>query len=502
MGSSSSSCETLEKTQNACELYKCIEKVTGLRSNSASYSDTWILHFKKGTKYEGKEIKSGFMKLWVSDIDPIKKLYSDYFNTYLPNLKLIEKVELQRNLAGLNYELDIYKDVIRPLVDRNICPNFIRYLGSGLRCKSSDVLKFLTSSTKKFVGEDKEEAKKRFEQEAKKRFVRNFEYLVGTSLDTRGRILERPSITDTNTQPPNLITGNPENSESFFNDFDKFDNSTDDPEIFNVTEFSTGDSNKNNFQSMVWNCTFNLLINENITQNDKKLSQVITQFVKRRKIFSKEKKLVNKIIFTNKTEFWHIMFQIIAACYAMSLTKTTHNDLHSSNVFVRENDSEHSVLYNYNYKSYKMKTKYTVRIYDFDRAYNVKRGENLFLQDSYLKNKCSQSNEFIPNRDAVKICSYIYSDLIYFGLDEEAEELLNALSPESFHGFAKCALDPETFLTMTKNMKPFLESEGFAKDFQLDKNIKASHFNIFFYSIEEMLDRFGKKIQKKETKKK
>ena len=52
-------------------------------------------------------------------------------------------METSGELYGLNYELNIYKDIIRPIVDLNICPNFVKYLASGEKCSFNDLLNIL-----------------------------------------------------------------------------------------------------------------------------------------------------------------------------------------------------------------------------------------------------------------------------------------------------------------------------------------------------------------------
>ena len=59
-------CERLDRIRSACELSQCVSRVTGLRSNSVSPTDTWILEFKQGTRYEDERIGKAFLKLWLT----------------------------------------------------------------------------------------------------------------------------------------------------------------------------------------------------------------------------------------------------------------------------------------------------------------------------------------------------------------------------------------------------------------------------------------------------
>ena len=132
-----SSCSNLSELNNACYISNCTESVRGLSSNSASPSDTWVLRLKQGVHYESERITSAFMKFWVSPETA----------ALLSNAPLLAGATTQLNaLRGLDYELRVYRDVIRPLVDADICPHFIRYLGSGWKCRLSNLASSLDGS--------------------------------------------------------------------------------------------------------------------------------------------------------------------------------------------------------------------------------------------------------------------------------------------------------------------------------------------------------------------
>jgi hypothetical protein len=117
--------------------------------------------------------------------------------------------------------------------------------------------------------------------------------------------------------------------------------------------------------------------------------------------------LINKNNKANfNTEIWNIIFQISAGCYAMSLSKMVHNDLHASNIFIQELETYTNFLYNIDDIPMMIRTKYKVLIFDFDRAYVKRFGFNNILTDKSCK-KISQCNIFIENKDIVKIFCYI-----------------------------------------------------------------------------------------------
>jgi hypothetical protein len=381
-----SSCTSLDKLSSACQLAGCIENVKGLKSNSSSSTDTWILTFKEGTKYEAKKVKTAFLKFWIagSTINRIHEMKNDFDVSPLK--------ALIRSTRSLNYELLFYREIIRPLIDFSICPHFIRYLGSGNNCKGADLVKILTKSGVP-------------EKDAIARFARNFEFLCSYEKES-----PRPSITDPGGEEPS-----------------------------------------ENIKAFVSCSEFNLLINENITEND----QTLRQFMAR---------------IRNIKSLWRILFQIFAACYAASLTKSVHNDLHFENVWIRTDSPERIIHYNYNNHDYLMVTGNFVRLYDFDRAYSKQIGDNPFLTGD-MTSQYSQSNEFIPNRDAVKVCSYVYTTLPNL---EYREDLISAISP--IKSYARGVLT-QSFFTRIPGTEQSMTPDDFKKN---------------FFSMEDMLHNMGK----------
>lgn len=121
----------LEETTNVCQISDCIDKIKGISSNSTSPTDIWIIDFKDGVTYKDKEIKKAILKIFA---DP-KSLY-EYTSI---------KMEKLNDIEGLNYELNIYKYVISKLIDFKICPNFIKYLSSGINCNYDDLINILNN---------------------------------------------------------------------------------------------------------------------------------------------------------------------------------------------------------------------------------------------------------------------------------------------------------------------------------------------------------------------
>ncbi len=119
---------------SACKISTLISNVHGLASNSASPVDTWIVTLHKPYK----NTKKLFMKIHLNP---------KYLN---PEMKIVDNkkfVDLQRKTAGLIYENDVYRKIINPLVNKNICTNFIKNFGSGKACDYEDLLICLLGNT-------------------------------------------------------------------------------------------------------------------------------------------------------------------------------------------------------------------------------------------------------------------------------------------------------------------------------------------------------------------
>jgi hypothetical protein len=104
-----------------CELGDCLEKLEGRAANSASPSDIWRVTLKDGAMYKGIPVKRAWLKVFISS------------------------PEMPRKTDGLMYELRVYRKVVSPLIERHVCPNFVRYLSSTTGCGFADVQRILSS---------------------------------------------------------------------------------------------------------------------------------------------------------------------------------------------------------------------------------------------------------------------------------------------------------------------------------------------------------------------
>jgi hypothetical protein len=345
-------CENLNEYVDACRMHECVINVNGLKSNSASPTDTWIVTFKDDTKYNNEPLNKAFIK-WYMSPSSLK-----YYQTN--NGKNELSSTYSNGIYGLEYELNVYRKIIRPIIDQGICPNFIRYLGSGVRCSYNDLLNILKN------GSDINE------KILNKNLTRNILFILNKKR-------KRPSI---------LM----------------------ETEINNKWDYV------NNINS---NTQYNLIVNEVISKDTRTFSNILDNEMPNGEILE---------------ETWKIIFQIVVACYTMSLSKMVHNDLHTSNIYV-EKIQPTKITYIINNKSYTFITENKAMIYDFDRAYVESLGENIKVEnENELCTSNSQCNIFISNKDMMKFFSYVYKDsnknmkkkiVNILGKNEESKKRIN-----------------------------------------------------------------------------
>ena len=244
-----------EKRNHIVKILPSITKnIKGMASNSASPSETWFLQFKKQVTYKDEPIQNGFLKLFVTD---------DYI---LRVLKGCEH-QIKNAVFGLNYEINIYQNIISPMLDNNICINFVTFLGSSKDFSYSRLLKFLQQ-------EHPDETKNNLHQRL------NYNIYSCLIQECRGR----KSIND-------------------YNFTDEYNNY-----IINTSSNFL----KYNFET----CRFSAILTKTV-ENYK--------FVNFLHDFSRTK---------DQRELYNVLFQIAVCCYALSFSKTMHNDLHNENIFI------------------------------------------------------------------------------------------------------------------------------------------------------------------------
>ena len=400
------SCENLDKDLSACEIHNCVDKVQGLASNSASPSDTWVLSFKDGTKYEDTPIEQGFLKFFIEPEGVNTLYYADPLN-------------------ALKYEMEIYRDVIRPLVDRKICPNFIRYLANGEDCTYDSLFEILKGHT---------------------------------------HASNNPSVKLSDEDLANNLAVN----------------------IWHVATMSGGRPSINNkckimnkqSEPLVKKLKFAFLVNEAVSSDTRTFRDWFRQ------VSSSQRELL--------PSEWSVIFQIMIACYAMSLTKTVHNDLHDSNIWVQPYDKplKYVIGSEKGTYGYNVDVGEKVMIYDFDRAYSVRVGENPILKNPGIQ-KNSQTNEYIPNKDALKILTYVYDELV----PSDQAKILDCIARKNDTEFVKndrgitakhVYEEGDEFLLVPKDIKK--TGRLLASDY---RPLETREYSELFLPIHEIVYNFG-----------
>lgn len=123
---SNQSCQNLIAGPNyVCNISQCTKKVLGIKSQSASPSDIWILTLEPGTKYGNTEVQGDVvMKLFIS-LTNTPMTMTPYFNL--------------RGAQELTYESNVYEYLVDKILQNNMNPFFVRYYGRALNCSFDNI---------------------------------------------------------------------------------------------------------------------------------------------------------------------------------------------------------------------------------------------------------------------------------------------------------------------------------------------------------------------------
>lgn len=113
--------------RSACTISKCVKTVKGLPKKSASPTDVWLITFTAGTTYDdGTPVTSGVLKIWLT---------SD-------NAQTNEDLAM---ISGLDYERDVYTEIVRLILSEKLCPNFVKCYAAGAECTIQQLVDILSS---------------------------------------------------------------------------------------------------------------------------------------------------------------------------------------------------------------------------------------------------------------------------------------------------------------------------------------------------------------------
>jgi hypothetical protein len=266
---------------------------------------------------------------------------------YNPNLSFETLQPTLKYLYGLEYESEVYAKIVKPLLEYNICPHFVPYFVSGEECTIDDIEHFLPTD------------------ELMRNLRRNLYFIFHQEKN-------RPSISDSK-----------------------------------KVQFDLGHPNYSSltYSFLITKSMENTNVSTSITAHAFVLKQVNTIFEAR----SSKPPNMEKLLQAYSTIFL-ILFQVAYGCYAMYLSRTTHNDLHTGNVWITEGPEIYT-KYKIEGQTYVFnKIKYCARIYDFDRAYSKQLGNNPVLGGG-LCEQFSQCNKVHEHKDFLAFLSFCYTSM-------------------------------------------------------------------------------------------
>ena len=391
MGNRAPCPENLNRFANACEMRACIRAVRGLPSTSMSPTDTWIVEFQPNTRYETEIVSEAFVKLWVTQgsyeapsTQAFLKDWREHTVPLPPPAALGGPRPLNTSLAGLDYELRVYEEIIRPLIDQGLCPNFVRYLGSGHNCTFQQVQGMLAAprkSTSQGGGGGSNVPP----------LVRNLLYML-TGMPGR------PAIRAAR-HPPKKRTVTTRDKENI-------------PPA-NIARFSSPSTLVPT--QVAREIKFNLLVNTVIPANSLSLRQWLLQLSPAATAEEPQQPLERgEFAWTSNSEHFQVLFQIMAACVAMDLARLTHNDLHWINVWITPVPSA-PVAYLNNNHTYVFDRTLMVRVFDFDRAFAQALGPN----------RCGDKRAHTPAIDLLKVVERLWAAMA----TPDRQELIGILTP-------------------------------------------------------------------------
>ena len=262
---------------------------------------------------------------------------------------------------GLRYEINFYKEITNPLLENRICPNFVFCIGANSRCNFENIMEVL-------VGKTFRDNNNISRDELETNFLRALHDSVSIGKKTTAIQVKR-SKAGWSLEAQELLKQAPYG--------------------FILTEYVSGFS-----------------LSSSIRNADD------TRFIDTRGTGHIPR------------EGWRMLFQIMAGCYALSLSKAIDNDLHAGNVMIKKYEGPPRI-YDIEGFVFELKSGYEALIFDFDNAYAERLGNNPLL-DGKRCEVSSHCNNLVPNKDMVKILCYFYQKFNN-NQDKATNELLSVL---------------------------------------------------------------------------
>ena len=426
-------------------IVNCASNLRGQDSNSTSPSDIILFDFVPNTNYNGELITKGFQKLFVSNYDELVRKFSIPVTI---NGKIDNNV-YKRLFDILLYEYYIYMDKIKPLLEKNVNPHFIKVLGGKIDVSVQNLKRYILD--KAITRNDLVKNTTLGINACKVNMLDNFIYMLH-ELNTRKSLTK-------NTLSSSLV-GNP------------------------VYFFPSGapKSLYNNMSVVLNDAKYGFILTEGV---DVGTVDTFTDFLNlplNKSVFvSRFNRMVRK--HANRAEImpyaYYLYFQIFSACYAMYLSGINHNDLHSSNMWIKKTEP-HINEYHLGNKVYRVLVDYKIMVYDFDSSYcesynNLKPYNNIFSQ--FSQNNPAVRNSLFLFKDILKVSLELYNDL---KTADEKNDFLGILTSSKQSELKR--------LFLTKQPNGYINY--WIEDYITKSQLNESNYNNIQTIFDEMYNRF------------
>lgn len=387
----------LTRESNICLLSTCVQSLEGLASASASPTDIWIINFKPDTTYDGQELATAFLKISVNP---------NYLDTPANQ--------------GLQYELKVYARVVNELLDRRVCPHFVRgYLVSSM-CGFDDLLRIAQAGLSDQVPPD---AEPDFLQNF---LVENIAFMITQPTYKNQSSFQKAASKAERSKSPVRESRNPESKASR----SKPESRALSSKARNPSSSARKSPTRSPIRSLQRSPVKSTAVAGKSAKIVRRPAISNFDFEKRPEppaivrdvdaVERIERTLRYGCLLTERSpveslsdwlakdpkfryeDFLAVLFQLIVTLWVLELRRMVHYDLHTGNVLI-EHIRPRRLGYVLDGEEYKVNTTWLVRIFDFDRSYAVSLGCNKW----HVESEC----QFVPNLDLARLLCDMFKDL-------------------------------------------------------------------------------------------
>lgn len=332
--------------ENACSLAPFIQSVTGRSGATMSSSDQWLIHLRPNIlHYHGKPLNHLFVKIVPNNYKPVNPVSELY-------------------LTRLQYEIKVYAEVIKPILDKKICPFFLPVINVTYNCSAQSLIDMLTDKAPAPEYKKPDRASDPFNPTQV--FVRNmtfslFQYLYDGPVEKRkiGMCFD------------------PQREMKLLN-MDLDDDFLQDDFMATVKSFTTGEDtvpllDRKNLEcvsahaaDILYNINYTLLITEPVFGS--------TTFYNYIRTLLKQGNIANLYL---------LYFETSIAFSVMYWSKLFHQDLHLGNILIKQLPKTESFLYRVENMVYTYHTNVIPYVFDYDRS-ELKRYHENFEEENLI----------------------------------------------------------------------------------------------------------------------